>query len=350
MRENHTLYIGYIIATFLFLGCSELLVNEPDSTENITDFQSAWDIANTYYPFFEFKGIDWDSLYTVYYPQVLEAKGDEIYFILYDLFKELKDGHVEIHTQGGFSIPTYLWERNRDLKAFSPEVVRSYFDKPLKVTGNYKIAYELIDNLIGYIHLSTFTKGDWIHDIDKVLNYFKNTKGLVIDIRNNGGGSSITYDYMLSRFINEPIEETVFFKNGSQKSWWIYPGGVQYRGNVVILINGASFSASEIFPELMRQLPNVIVVGDTSGGGGGASEIFHLPSGKRLKLPVKYFKRLDGEMIEWNGIIPDIVVEQTETDIKLGREKKLEHSKTLLRNLNIKSANQNMERPGKAGA
>lgn len=340
MRIKYTLYTGYIIATLLFIGCSELMVNEPDSTENITDFKSAWEIANTYYPFFEFKGIDWDSLYTVYYPQVLEAKGDEIYFILYDLFKELKDGHVEIHAQGGFPVPTYLSERNGDRKAFSPEVVRSYFDKPLKITGNYKIAYELIDNHIGYVHLSTFTEGDWIHDIDRVLSYFKNTKGLVIDIRNNSGGSSITYDYLLSRFIHEPIEETVFFQNGSQKSWWIYPGGAfQYRENVVILINGASFSASEIFTELMRQLPNVIVVGDTSGGGGGASEIFHLPSGKRLKLPVKYFKRLDGEMIEWNGIIPEIVVEQTKTDIKFGRDKQLEYSIRLLRNLNIKSAN-----------
>ena len=350
MRVNHTVYIAYITATFLFLGCGELLVNEPDSTENATDFQFAWEIANTYYPFFEFKGIDWDSLYMVYSPQVLEAKGDEIYFILYDLFKELKDGHIEIYTRGGFPTPTYLWERNRDRKAFSPEVVRSYFDKPLKVMGDDKIAYELIDSLIGYVHVSTFAEGNWIHDIDRVLNYFKKTKGLVIDIRNNSGGSSITYDSMLSRFIHEPIEETVFFKNGDQKSWWIYPGGVQYRGNVVILINGASFSAAEIFTELMRQLPNVIVVGDTSGGGGGASEIFHLPSGKRLKLPVKYFKRLDGKMIEWNGIIPDIVVEQTETEIKLGQDKQLEHSIQLLRNLNRKSTKPKMERMEKSGA
>lgn len=343
--------LAYFIALILiFYSCSELLVNEPESDQNMADFDAAWKITEIYYPFFEFKGINWDSLSSTFKPRALRAKGDEIYSILYDLFRELKDGHIEIHTEGGFPVNTYVWPREQDRKAFSPSVVRSYFNKPLRLAGDNKIDYELIDNNIGYVHFSTFTKGDWIQDVDKILDYFKYTKGLIVDIRNNSGGSSITYDYVLTRFIHEPIEETVFFQDGSKKSWWIYPGGdFQYRENVVILINGASFSASEIFTELMKQFPNVVVVGDTSGGGGGAAEIFHLPSGKRLKLPVKYFKRLDGEMIEWNGIIPDIVVEQTETDIEFGRDKQLEYSIRLLRNLNIKSANQKMERTEKAG-
>ena len=53
-------------------------------------------------------------------------------------------------------------------------------------------------------------------------------------------------------------------------------------------------------------------------------------SGKRLKIPTAYFKRMDGEMIEWNGIPPDILVPQTEADINQERDKQLERAIAVL--------------------
>ncbi|MDZ7332718.1 MAG: S41 family peptidase [candidate division KSB1 bacterium] len=301
--------------------------------QNVREFESAWIIAKKYYPFFEFKRMNWDSLYFVFQPAASQARGDEIYFVLYDLFAMLKDGHVEIHTEGGFPIPTYLPPRFRDQESYSPEVVRRYFHHPLKIVGENKIEYELIDHTIGYIRITTFVEGDWIRDVDRVLRYFEHTTGLIIDIRNNNGGSSLTYEYVLARLITEPVLETWYFQNGTKQSWSIQPArDFNYRERIMILINGASFSAAEIFVELIRQSPNVTVVGDTSGGGGGSSEVFHLPSGKRLKLPIKYFKRVDGEMVEWNGVIPDIVVEQTETEREQNRDKQLERAIQLLKN------------------
>ena len=333
MSLPHRTSLLLVTLALILSGCSELLVNESETDQNIQDFESAWKTANTVYPFFEFKAIDWDSIHTIYKPQALSAEGDEIYFVLYDMFSELKDGHVEIHTEGGFPVVTYLWPRQDDRKGFSPTVIRKYFNKPLRLAGDNRIDYEFINSTTGYVHFPSFTKGDWIQDFDEILDYFKNTKGLIIDVRNNSGGSNSTYNHVISRFISEPMEEAYFLQNGQKQSWTIQPRGpFRYKENVVILINGASFSAAEIFPELMRQLPNVTLVGDTTGGGGASVDVFPLPSGKRLKMPRMYFVRLDGELVEWNGVLPDILVEQTETDVKQGRDKQLEYAIQLLKN------------------
>lgn len=112
----------------------------------------------------------------------------------------------------------------------------------------------------------------------------------------------------------------------------ILPAGqYPYHKPVVILINGASFSAAELLPELMKQIHQVTTVGDTTGGGGGSNDVFYLPSNKRIKIPTSYFKRFNGDMVEWNGVPPDILVPQNEADIKQGRDKQLEYAITLLK-------------------
>lgn len=331
MNAN-TLVLASLILCLLFSGCSDLLVNEPASDQNLADFQRTWEIAATNYPFFEFKKINWDSLYSVYRPRAQQSRGDEIYLLLSDLLSYLKDGHVTISTEGGYEVSTFVSPRFGDRRAFSPEVIRRYFKSPLRLAGGNRIAYGFIISSIGYIHFSTFKKGNWVVEVDGIMEYFSNASKMIIDVRNNTGGSSSSYDFVISRFANTPIKETFIFKSGETQSWTIKPSGkFPSKDAVVILINGASFSGSEVFAELMRQLPYTIVVGDTSGGGGGAVRTFTLPSGKRLQIPIKYFVRLDGRMVEWNGIIPDIVVEQSEADIIQARDRQLETAVNLLK-------------------
>jgi C-terminal processing protease CtpA/Prc len=100
------------------------------------------------------------------------------------------------------------------------------------------------------------------------------------------------------------------------------------------LINGSTFSAGEWTTEILKQLPNVTVIGDTTGGGGVASSNdtpesvgeYQLPSGKNVYIGTEYFERYDGQFIEWLGVPPDIRVIQTEADINNGRDKQLEYA------------------------
>jgi len=112
-----------------------------------------------------------------------------------------------------------------------------------------------------------------------------------------------------------------------------------YTKPVVVLINGLTISAGESTAEILKQLPNVIAVGDTTSGGGGCASDhtiqaigeFRLPHRLIIFVPTGYFKRYDGSHLEWNGVSPDIRVEQTETDIKNGKDKQLEYAISFLK-------------------
>ena len=83
---------------------------------------------------------------------------------------------------------------------------------------------------------------------------------------------------------------------------------------------------AELFPEVMKQLPNVTVVGDTTLEGDYndvADDIqgdYWLPSGKYIHISTTYVIRYDGVPIEWNGVLPDIRVPQTKEDIDQGMD------------------------------
>jgi len=327
--------LNYIVLylTLVVSGCSDLLINEPQTNKNIEDFETAFNLTKNIYPFIEFKEIDMDSLYLEYRKQAEDAKGDEIYQVFYNFFKEFRDGHIKIKIEGGYSIPTFIWPRKKDSKTFNPIVVRNYFKNELKLAGNENIAYEILQDKIGYVHLSTFSDGNWVQEFGKVLEYLSGTTGLIIDVRNNTGGNASTAEYIISYFINEQVNYSFYYISKPELKRSIYPNNsLKYEKPIVVLINGASFSTAELFPELLRQLPNITIIGDTTGGGGGSPDDFNLPSGKKIELPEKYIVRLDGEMLEWNGIIPDIVIEQSEEDIANKKDKQLEYAVNYLQN------------------
>ncbi|MFC2123492.1 S41 family peptidase, partial [Bacteroidota bacterium] len=197
-----------LISSFILLtGCEDMIIESPDSNQNMEDFEAAWERIKTVYPYLEFKEISWDSLYLVYKPRAEQAKGDEIYTLLIDMLGELKDMHVYVKTDGGRVIQTHLAPRwVKDKYAFSPIVVRNYFDKELKITGKGRIEYEIIPGNIGYIYIGTFDDDYVIEYFSEALEYVKNTKALILDIRHNNGGSFQNLEAAVSRFITAPLE------------------------------------------------------------------------------------------------------------------------------------------------
>lgn len=102
----------------------------------------------------------------------------------------------------------------------------------------------------------------------------------------------------------------------------------------MVLSNGSTFSAGEFTAEILKQLPQVTAVGDTTGGGsvgGGEESLYFLPSGKSINIGFIDIRRYDGLPWEWLGVAPDIRVVQTEADIKQGRDKQLEYAIDMLK-------------------
>lgn len=328
------------LSTLLLLpaltGCSDLIVTEPENHLNVADFESAWQIVNTVYPFFQFKHINWDSLRTVFHPQAEAAKGDEIDGVLFNMLKELKDGHVRLQTRGGASVATYHPPRaDRDRNAYSPLVVRRYCDRGLRLAGNQRIEYEILAENIGYLYVATLRREEPVlTGFDEALLYLKETKGLIIDVRHNGGGSDDNSIGIVQRLITSSMDLPPSPKpDGSmQQGSLIFPRGpFQYTKPVVLLVNGVCFSSCEDFAEMMKHVPTVTVVGDTTAGGSGAPAFFALPSGRQINVSTKDIRRYDGLPIEWNGVPPDFLVRQTEADIRQGKDNQLEFACEFLR-------------------
>ena len=315
----------------LLAGCSDLIVTGPDEQNNVADFESAWHIVGSVYPYFQFKHINWDSLYTVYRPRAEAAKGDEIDGVLFDMLKELRDGHVRLQSRGGASVATYIPPReDRDRYAYSPLVVRRYFDRELRLAGDQRIEYEILGGNIGYIYVATLRQEEPVADgFDEALSYLKDTRGLIIDVRHDGGGSDNNSAAIVARLISSPIDNLPYPVPGGglNQGPFIYPRGpFHYTGPVVLLIDGVCFSSCEDFAEMMKHVPTVTAIGDTTSGASGAPEPFSLPSGRKISVSTKDIRRYDGLPIEWNGVPPDILIRQTGEDIRQGRDKQLEYA------------------------
>jgi carboxyl-terminal processing protease len=335
VSSNHT--CRYAIALSLLLwalaGCSDLVVNPAEHSDSVADFERAWAITDSVYPYFQFKHINWDSIHLAYRPLAEGAKGDKIFEVLFQMLEELKDGHVDLKAQNGLDFRTYTPPRTtRDAFIFDPLLVRKYFNEDLKQAGGGNMAYGILPGGIGYVRIASFLTGSWINEFAIVLAYLRDTKGLIIDVRDNGGGSTNMSDIIVSRFLTSPLPYFPIYKGGKQQPVYsLAPQGpFTYTNPVVVLINGVSFSTTECFAEMMKQIQNVTVVGDTTGGGGGAPEYYPLPSGRQVRVSTKNICRYDGAPQEWNGIPPDIVVMQTKSDVKNGHDLQLERAIALL--------------------
>jgi len=330
MEFLKVLFVGLSIIGLTNCGGNNSLA--PGSAFKLEDFEAAWSHIDSIYPLFDFKKIDWDSIHTVYRERIEQSGDNDFFTIVMDLVGELKDGHANVYTETGFKMRPYTPPRLlRDEEAFDLNVVRTYFRQPLLTTGNGTIHYEFVSDSIAYVYLSTFgndLRND-VNDIDKVIDYFSQARGVIIDVRNNRGGGSAVYDPIIGRFLASPlVTESAVSVMGTRSPYTIAPqGSRQYTRPIVILINGSCFSATEVFGGRMRQLDYVSVVGDTTAGGGMSSngDARHfLPSGGSIRINYEAILRMDGQPIEWNGVSPDIRIKQTKADIDNGEDKQLE--------------------------
>ena len=330
--------LSLILSVLVLAACTDLIVKPPASNLNVADFEAVWSTVDEYYPCLEFKGIDWDSLYTVYLPRAEAARGDEFYRVLHDLLGELRDGHVRYFTPGGSE--RYPWippRRLRDEGLYNPFVVRRYFDRDLELSPSGKIESGILSGNLGYVFLADFHEDYLIRDFPAAMYRMRDTAGLIIDIRQRVGGSTANVAAVVSRFITEPLPWLAFIREGELLA--LTPcqpsGSSPYTGPVVVLINGLTFSAGELCSEMLKQLPQVTAVGDTTGGGGIGGTIpdtsrLVLPSGKRFEINYLELRRYDGVPIEWNGVPPDVRVVNTAADIAARRDLQLEFAIELL--------------------
>jgi hypothetical protein len=323
-------------------GCESLIVPSADSDQNVADFEVVWNAVNDHYPYLTFKGIDWDAVHTEFLPRVEASQGDEFYRVLNDLLYRLRDGHVYYKTPGG-GREIYPWvppRRLRDQDRYDPFVVRRYFDKTLTLSPTGAIEYGILPENIGYIFLSDFHENYLIRDFPRVMAQMRNTRGLIIDVRQRRGGTPQNVAAVVAPFLTAPIPLPPAYLYGAVVDWPdVQPAsGTPYTAPVIVLINGLTYSAGEFCAEMLKQLPNVTAVGDTTGGGSAGStsasgyqHIWRLPSGKWFEIGNLDIRRYDGLPWESLGVPPDVQVIQPLDDLRAGHDRQLEYAIEQLR-------------------
>ena len=182
--------------------------------------------------------------------------------------------------------------------------------------------YKIFDNNIGYIRYESFSAGVGDGNLDHVLDYLKLCNGLIIDVRDNGGGNLTNSTRIAARFTNEKtLTGYIQHKTGpghndfsEMEPIYLEPSNsIRWQKKVVLLTNRHCYSATNDFVNAMHSLNNdneeqrIFQVGDQTGGGSGLPFSSELPNGWSVRFSAsphfnKYKKPLE------NGIEPDVYV------------------------------------------
>lgn len=295
---------------------------EIESGSYQANFDTLWKIIDTRYCYLDYKNIDWDSIYNVYQPQVKNVKTRyDIFDIMGKMLAELKDGHVNLYS--GFDKTRY-WKWFTDYPSnFDWDIIK----KEHYLGSDYRMASALRYNKIAngevcYIYYSSFSDNFNNSNMSYIFDLCKDCKGMIIDVRDNGGGYVTNAELLASYFFTEKtLIGYVMHKSGNGHSDFSEPVAVyvipneklQWKRKVVILTNRMSYSATNDFANMMKYAPNATIIGDQTGGGGGLPFSSELPNGWMVRFSTSPMLNAEKQHIEW-GISPDIKVDMDSVD------------------------------------
>ncbi|MCK4662207.1 MAG: S41 family peptidase [Bacteroidales bacterium] len=327
-----------ILSIFIIVGCEKIFFKDDPANTPENNFEIFWTDFDRYYAQFNIRNFDWDSVYTLYKPQVSSSISDrQLFDILSEIVITLNDGHVNLFSVYG----TVSWKGWGHGAYPSKKLINhyKYFTGGFSKDGVFEYG-EFKNYNIGYIIIPTFTgNGDGLYSpderylvIDKILEQFKSKDGIIIDIRWNGGGNSVNSDAVAGRFAdNKKVYCKLRRKNGVGKNdfsdWidcYIEPKGEQYTKPVVVLTSRKTFSTAESFVLAMQVLPQVTIVGDTTGGGTGNPIFRELPNSWTYRLSTLYTVTANNLIVDGKGIFPDIVIKTSVEDSINGIDRILE--------------------------
>lgn len=165
------------------------------------------------------------------------------------------------------------------------------------------------ENSVGYIRLNSFdavTSAQMIQGIADLRE--TGAKGLILDLRNNTGGLVASAAEVVSEFVEDGIVCTGCDPGGEEDLLRVSGTGTAYDLPLVVLVNGFSASASEIVAGALQDHGRALIIGTTTFGKGSVNLLLPLESGSGLYVTVARWFTPGGQVIEGNGITPDIVV------------------------------------------
>ena len=321
--------IAFLLVCLAFLGCGD---DDAPANGRLDNFNAFWETIDREYSYFEQKGVDWDAVRAEFEPQVNETLTNRQ---LFDIFSEmvltLRDGHTGLITsfgRTGFSL-------DRGTVDNSAVDLNRYVINKTTATSRLTVGEIASQNLL-YIGVHSLSGGidDAQNDaLYNSVNRFEDYEGVIIDLRNNGGGN----DGIARRFIQGFVDQNRDFRkfrfrqpqsrnsfNDWQTDELVPQNSISYTRPIVVLINRSVVSSAEGMTLMLNALPNVTLMGDRTTGSTGNPGVFELPNGWELYVSRWQVTDLEGNYVEDQGIQPDIAVSISEADRAAGIDSILE--------------------------
>ncbi|MEU7576923.1 S41 family peptidase [Streptomyces sp. NPDC041068] len=305
-------------------SCGRRMPKDP-----VTAFDVFWQSFEENYPFFAAKGIDWHAVRDTYRPKVhADTTRDELFALFSEMAKPLYDAHVLVldgdrhfyQVRPGTVAPGEALDAKvkkhivrRDLKGQKP-----------REFANGRISHADLPGGRGYLRISGFAaydKGDpsyaaQLAELDKALDTVLSPertaalKGLIIDLRINGGGSDALGLHIAERLTDTPY---VAYRKRTQytrpQPIAVRPaqGVPRYTGPVAVLTGGSTVSAGETFTQALMDRPGRTVrIGEATQGVFSDVMQRKLPNGMEAWLPNEEFLTRSGRTFDGTGIPPHL--------------------------------------------
>ena len=315
LRTFHIILI-IILSTFSSCIREDISDNTPQG-----NFEALWRIIDTQYCFHDYKnkeyGLDWDKVYKEYQNKLTADMNNKALFqVLAGMLEELRDGHVNLVA----SHETSQYRKWYDSYPanFVDTIQRIYLGKDYVLASGLK--YKILEDNIAYIHYESFSSGIGESNLDEVLNELAICDGLILDVRNNGGGMLTYSERWAARFTNEKVlTGYICHKTGKGHNDFSSPVAVytepatdrvRWQKPVAVLTNRSAYSTTNEFANIMRYMPNAVLIGDRTGGGAGLPFTSELPNGWGVRFSASPHLDAEKNHIEF-GIEPDIKIDLT---------------------------------------
>lgn len=334
-----TTYIFALLLTAILAGCvKEELPSENTPSGNL---EALWQLLDERYCFFDYKkeqlGVDWDEVHERYKKKVNDKMTTvQLFEVCCNMIGELQDGHVNLGASFDLGRNWSFWEEHTE--NYYDSIARSYLGTDYNIASSLK--FKVLDDNIGYVRCESFSDGLGDGNISSMVSLLSACNGLIVDVRGNGGGELTNAEKLASHFTNDKILVGYsYHKTGkghndfsSPEAEYLEPAkGTRWQKQTVVLTNRKCYSATNDFVKMMKCIPNVTLLGDTTGGGSGLPFTQEIPCGWSVRYSAVVYVDKDKQQIEF-GIAPDVRVEMDMADVMKRKDTLIERARQYLNN------------------